>query len=196
MPEPTPDRPPRRPATSPVRAYVTAALLCAVALGLTSLHARQAHRRARAELTTARGQAGRAIESEAKAGELTDRIRELSRDLERHQRLRSSIELSAVTATLVNRLPETATLDRFALSVDVDAGRRVLRGDGAGFAPSLDDLETFAVRLENTPPFDDVRVEERLQHARALDDSVGFGVTFRIDLDGPSRDGPSRPPSR
>jgi hypothetical protein len=187
MPEPTTDRPPCPPATSPVRAYVAAALLCVAVLGLTSLHARQAHRRALTDLARAWGQAGQVIESEAKAGELTDRIRELSRDLERRERSRSSIEVSAVTATLVNRLPDTATLDRLALRVGVEAGGEVLRGDAAGFATSLEDLEVLAVRLEDTP-FEDVSVEERLGHARSLGDAVGFGLTFRIQMDADPRE--------
>ena len=103
MPEPTTDGRPRSPAISPARAYLAAALVCVVVLGLTSLHARQAHRRALAELATAWAHAGQAIEAEAKAGDLAARIRALSADLERHRRLGPSIDLSAVTATLIKR---------------------------------------------------------------------------------------------
>ncbi len=186
MPEPTtkrrPARPPR-PAVSPARAYLAAGVLCALVLVPTLLHARQTQRRALVELAAAWAQVGHAVETQSKASELAAQIRALGDEVRRHGGVKPAIALGAVTATLINRLPETATLDRLELRVLDEGGHRMLRGSAAGFAPDLLEMDAFATRLDQMPPFEDVRFEERPQHDRESDGAFGFAVTFRVDLD-------------
>ncbi|MCI0364877.1 MAG: PilN domain-containing protein [Phycisphaerales bacterium] len=139
--------------------------------------------------------------TEARASELKALLQRTNEYVELYDRLALPINVSAVIATVVNCLPESAALDQF----DLDAGarvvgrtprargldtrdeppRRILSGEISGFAATDQQIAELVGRLQSTPPFRDVTLDfsrTRDIHGR---DAREFRLSFKIDLDVP-----------
>ncbi|MEE8458626.1 MAG: PilN domain-containing protein [Phycisphaerales bacterium] len=178
--------------------YVVSLLLAVVLLGLAATHSRLMLDLSRQRLRVAEERADIVLSAEATATNLRgtlDTMNEFIRDFEL---IAMPIEVSRVVATLVNLLPESATLDR----IDIRAGRpkagrsarghggksdgpapRSLTGELSGFA--LTDLQVaqLVARIEDIGFFDKVSLDfSRSRTVRGLK-ARGFRISVHADLD-------------
>jgi len=179
--------------------YITAGILSVVVVVLAATHARLGLARARDELATAREQADLVLNAEAKATELNRMIADDRQYIDQYDRMALPLDLSAVIATVINRMPEGMTLDR----IDVDAGARrlvrtsrskgesdqdqplprILTAELSGFAPNDQRIAEFVAELEQARPFRNVSLDfSRTRILRGLS-AREFRLSFRIDLD-------------
>jgi hypothetical protein len=181
--------------------YITAAVAAVAILVLATTHTRLGLNRARADFAAAREQADLVLSTEAKAAELSTTIADLEGYTRRYDRIALPLEVSAVLATLINRLPDGMTLDR----IDLDAGARrvarsprskgeknpelapprVLTAEISGFAPDDGAIAEFVAALEQIEPFGGISVDfSRTRAVRGLM-AREFRLSFRIELDVP-----------
>ncbi len=150
-------------------------------------------------LVVAESQANQALAVEQRAQDLRSILQAGRDEIEHYQTLAFPLEISTVLSTLINRLPESVSLDR----IDFDAGSRcrtrsirskgevdsdetiprVLTGEIAGFAASDLQIAELVAALESTPPFRDVSMD--FSRTRAVRSKLAreFRLSFHIDLD-------------
>ena len=178
--------------------YVVSLLIAVVLVGLAATHSRLMLDLARQRLRAAEEQADIVLSAEATATNLRETLDAMSEHIRRYELIAMPIEVSRVVATLVNLLPESATLDR----IDIRAGtpnagrsargrapkgdepaRRSLTGELSGFA--LTDLQVaqLVARIEDIGFFDQVSLDfSRSRTVRGVK-ARGFRISVRADLD-------------
>ena len=178
--------------------YVVSLLIAVVLVGLAATHSRLMLDLARQRLRVAEEQADIVLSAEATATNLRETFDTMSEHIRRYKLIAMPIEVSRVVATLVNLLPESATLDR----IDIKAGtpnagrsargrapkgdgpaRRSLTGELSGFA--LTDLQVaqLVARIEDIGFFDQVSLDfSRSRTVRGVK-ARGFRISVRADLD-------------
>ncbi len=178
--------------------YVVSLLIAVVLVGLAATHSRLMLDLARQRLRVAEEQADIVLSAEATATNLRETVDAMSEYIRRYGLIAMPIEISRVVATLVNLLPESATLDR----IDIKAGtpnagrsargrarkgdgpaRRSLTGELSGFA--LTDLQVaeLVARIEDIGFFDQVSLDfSRSRTVRGVK-ARGFRISVRADLD-------------
>ncbi len=179
--------------------YVACGLVAVVLIIVSATHTRLGLERARAELVSANDQANLVLDVEAKADELSLMIADVQAHIDRYDRIALPINASEVVATLINRLPQGATLDR----IDLDAGvrrmvrtprsknetardhvsPRVLIAEISGFAPNDKRIAEFVTNLEQASPFRDVSLDFSRTRAVRGFSAREFRLSFRIDLE-------------
>ncbi len=178
--------------------YVVSLVIAVVLVGLAATHSRLMLDLARQRLRVAEEQADIVLSAEATATNLSETLDATSEYIRRYELIAMPIEVSRVVATLVNLLPESATLDR----IDIRAGtpnagrsargrapkgdepaRRSLTGELSGFA--LTDLQVaqLVARIEDIGFFDQVSLDfSRSRTVRGVK-ARGFRISVRADLD-------------
>ncbi len=178
--------------------YVVSLLLAVVLLGLAATHSRLMLDLSRQRLRVAEEQADIVLSAEATATNLRGTLDTMNEFIRDYELIAMPIEVSRVVATLINLLPESATLDR----IDIRAGRpragrsarghgrksdgpapRSLTGEISGFA--LTDLQVaqLVVRIEDIGFFDKVSLDfSRSRTVRGLK-ARGFRISVHADLD-------------
>ncbi len=178
--------------------YVVSLLIAVVLVGLAGTHSRLMLDLARQRLRVAEEQADIVLSAEATASNLRKTLDDKSEYIRRYERIAMPIEISRVIATLVNLLPESATLDRIDIKAGTpNAGRsargRAQKGDGparrslvgelSGFALTDMQVAELAARIEGTGFFDQVRLDfSRSRTVHGLK-ARGFRISIRADLD-------------
>ena len=177
--------------------YVVSLLIAVVLLGLAATHSRLMLDLSRQRLRVAEEQADIVLSAEATATNLRNTLDTMSEFIRRYELIAMPVEISRVVATLVNLLPESATLDR----IDIRAGRpktgrsarghgrkgdgparRTLTGELSGFA--LTDLQVaeLVARIEDVGFFDNVSLDfSRSRTVRGLK-ARGFRISVHADL--------------
>ena len=178
--------------------YVVSLLIAVVLLGLAATHSRLMLDLSRQRLRVAEEQADIVLSAEATATNLRNTLDTKSEFIRRYELIAMPVEISRVVATLVNLLPESATLDR----IDIRAGTpktgrsarghgrkgdgpapRSLTGELSGFA--LTDLQVaeLVARIEDVGFFDNVSLDfSRSRTVRGLK-ARGFRISVHADLD-------------
>lgn len=178
--------------------YVVSLLLAVVLLGLAATHSRLMLDLSRQRLRVAEEQADIVLSAEATATNLRGTLDTMNEFIRDYELIAMPIEVSRVVATLVNLLPDSATLDR----IDIRAGRpragrsarghggksdgpapRSLTGELSGFA--LTDLQVaqLVARIEDIGFFDKVSLDfSRSRTVRGLK-ARGFRISVHADLD-------------
>ncbi len=178
--------------------YVVSLVIAVVLVGLAATHSRLMLDLARQRLRVAEEQADIVLSAEATASNLRETLNDKSEYIRRYQHIAMPIEISRVVATLVNLLPESATLDRIDLKAGTpNAGRsargRAQKGDGPARRSLVGELSGFALtdmqvaelvaRLEGIGFFDQVRLDfSRSRTVHGLK-ARGFRISIRADLD-------------
>ncbi|MHC4717883.1 MAG: PilN domain-containing protein [Planctomycetota bacterium] len=179
--------------------YVAAMLIAVVLLGLTATHSRLMLDLARDRLRVAEGQADIVLAAEAKGAKLR-RSLDRERDyIQRYEQIALPLEISRVIATIINELPDSATLDRIDLHAGTRKRNRTARGRGAtkpegplpraltgelsGFAATDQDVAAIVANLEELGLFSQVSLD--FSRTRAVRERTAreFRISFRADLD-------------
>jgi hypothetical protein len=148
---------------------IAAALVVTASLIVLGTHSRIVVNRAEDRLGVTEGRADEAMRLEAEETVLTARITELQTYIDAYRAVAPAIRLSDVIATVVQALPEGATLEEIIANVErerlapngiIDSkqtGR--LRLEILGFAVSDGDIASIVTELGNTAPFEDVGLD-------------------------------------
>ncbi len=178
--------------------YIVSLIIAVVLLGLAATHSRLMLDLARQRLRVAEEQADIVLSAEATATHLRETLDATNEYIRRYELIAMPVEISRVVATLVNLLPESATLDR----IDIKAGtpnagrsargrarkgagpaRRSLTGELSGFALSDLQVAELVARIEDIGFFDQVSLDfSRSRTVRGLK-ARGFRISVRADLD-------------
>ncbi len=178
--------------------YIVSLIIAVVLLGLAATHSRLMLDLARQRLRVAEEQADIVLSAEATATHLRETLDATLEYIRRYELIAMPVEISRVVATLVNLLPESATLDR----IDIKAGtpnagrsargrarkgagpaRRSLTGELSGFALSDLEVAELVARIEDIGFFDQVSLDfSRSRTVRGVK-ARGFRISVRADLD-------------
>lgn len=178
--------------------YVVSLLVAVVLLGLAATHSHLMLDLARQRLRVAEEQADIVLSAEAKATQLRQTLDATSEFIRRYELIAAPVEITRVLATLVNTLPNSATLDRIDIKAGAPQSGRSARGRGArskdgplprimtgelsGFA--LTDLEVaeLAARIDEIGLFDEVSLDFSRSRSVRGRKARGFRISFRADL--------------
>lgn len=179
--------------------YVASMLIGVVLLGLMATHSRLMLDLARDRLRVAEDQANMVLAAEAKAVRLRQTLDETRGYIQRYERIALPLEISRVIATIIDELPDSATLDR----IDVRAGTRqrgrnargrsaagpseplsrVLTGELSGFAVSDQDVAAIVANLETLGLFEQVTLDFSRTRTVREKSAREFRISFRADLE-------------
>lgn len=179
--------------------YVAALLIAVVLLGLTATHSRLMLDLARQRATVAEEQADLVLAAEAKAHTLRAKLENTTGFIDRYELIAMPLDVSRVIATVVNRLPESASIDRVDLiagarrasrssrsrtsSPAEQMGPRLLNGELSGFAASDQDIAQIVANLESLSLFQQVSLDfSRTRMVRNVN-AREFRISFFVDLD-------------
>ncbi len=179
--------------------YVVSLLIAVVLLGLAATHSRLMLDLARQRLRVAEEQADIVLSAEAEADQLRRMLDDTRNFIRRYELIAMPFEITRVLATLINAMPETATLDRIDLYAGVTRSGRSARGrrasDTEGPAPRslTGELSGFALTDQDVAEFVNSLIDIRLFRQVSLDFTRsrtvrgkmarGFRISFRTDLD-------------
>jgi hypothetical protein len=177
-----------------------AILVAAVALVIVlATHSRFQLNHAETVLHRTEIEADQVLEAEERASGLRRALKAGNEAMKNYRQLAHPLDVSAVIATVVNQMPEGATLDR----IDLDAGarriirsarskgpvdldevpRRMLTAEIAGFALSDLQVAEIVATLESIEPLRDVSLDFSRTRAVRGRAAREFRLSFRIDLD-------------
>ncbi len=181
--------------------WITLVLCGGVALGALLTWSRFRLAEARDRYDAARVQADIVLQAEKKQEELEQTLRDIDKRVERYALLSHPIELSRVTATIINLMPPSAVLDR----IDIQAGARravktarkptpnakadqprpprVVTGEMTGFAASDTDIIDFVAKLAEQAPLSDVSLDQTRHRVVRDQNAREFRISFKIDLE-------------
>lgn len=180
--------------------FGAASAVVIVMLVVAATHSRIVLRNAQIDKYNISAQATQVSEIEVKAATLRRSLADLQKFTEVYQKTAYPLNLSAILATIVHKLPPSVTLDQISLnagtrqtartprskslaSKDEPAPPRILTGDVSGFAASDQYIADLVSRLKGTPPFREVSLDfSRTRNVRNRS-AREFRMSFRIDLD-------------
>ncbi len=179
--------------------YVTSVLLGIGLVVAVTLHSRFGLDRTLGAFDSARGQADQVLATLERSSVLRDKLLDLEDSVERYRSIAHPIEISRILASVINRMPEGTTLDRFDLSAGSrssgrnsrsgrrsssdDGAPRVLVGEVAGFAPDDRAIAEFVSGLQDLDPLEGVSLDfsrTRSVHDRAARE---FRLSFRVNFE-------------
>ncbi len=179
--------------------YVVSLLIGGVLLGLAATHSRLMLDLARQRLRVAEEQADIVLSAEAKADQIRRMLDDTRTFIRRYELIALPFEISRVLATLINAMPETATLDRIDLHAGVArsgrsarghrSGRsegpapRALAGELSGFALTDQDVAEFVNSLIDIGLFRQVSLDFSRSRTVRGNMARGFRISFHTDLD-------------
>ena len=179
--------------------YVAALLIGVVLVGLMGTHSHLVRDLARQRLRAAQKEADIALSAEARAEQLRLNLEDTRQFIDRYDVIALPLDLSRVVATLVNILPQSATLERITLDGGVSRGNvsararaagesegprpRVLNGELTGFALSDQDVAQIVTELERLGLFEHVSLDYSRTRAVRGRNAREFRISFRADLD-------------
>jgi len=165
----------------------------AVVIGAASMHARVLESRADAQLSMLKSQAQQLALNEKHAKVMQDEMQMLALLIRRNDQVELPIDVSRVVATVIDAMPESATLDR--IEVDADrsvrsrgsagsaaAASRMLVGEIGGFARSDLEIAEFVSNLEAREPFESVSLDFSRQRTVNEIPAREFRLSFIIDF--------------
>lgn len=178
--------------------YVAALLIGVVLLGLTATHARLMLDLARDRLRVAEEQADIVLSAEAKAAQLRRSLNDTRDYIRRYEWIALPLEVSRVTATVINELPASATIDRIDLQTGArqrnrsargrgavgpdDPLPRVLKGELSGFAATDQDVAQIVANLEALGLFGQVSLDFSRTRTVRERNAREFRISFQADL--------------
>ena len=177
--------------------YVVSLLIAVVLLGLAATHSRLMIEVARQRLRGAEEQADIALSAETTAAQLRERLDHRRDFIRRYELIALPIKISRVVATLINVLPESATVDRIDLAArstqiarsargrqpaDDGAIARTLKGEVSGFALTDQDVADLVTRIEDIGLFEQVSLDFSRSRSVRGKNARGFRISFRADL--------------
>lgn len=179
--------------------YVVSLLIAVVLLGLAATHSRLMLDLARQRLRVAEEQADIVLSAEAKADQIRQMLDDTQDFIRRYELIAMPFEISRVLATLINVMPETATLDRIDLHAGVArSGRsargrrsggsegpapRALTGELSGFALTDQEVAEFVNSLIDIGLFRQVSLDFTRSRTIRGKKARGFRISFLTDLD-------------
>ena len=154
--------------------------LCCVAAVAT--HSRLSMNAAVEKLVVAQSRANSALELEVDATSLELKKAKLEAFVDRYNKDKVVFAMGDIVATISNMLPETMTLEDFALDVVKTEEGSAISGRIAGFATSDEIIASLVTGLQSHKPFSSVRMDysksRSVHNMRARE----FRVSFLIDL--------------
>ena len=178
--------------------YVVSLLIAVVLLGLAATHSRLMLDLARQRLRVAEEQADIVLSAEAKGDQLRQMLDNTRNFIRRYELIAMPLEISRVLATLINALPETATLDRIDLYAGVvRSGRsargrrnddaegpapRSLSGELSGFALTDQEVAELVNNLMDIGLFREVSLDFSRSRTVRGKKARGFRISFSTDL--------------
>ena len=179
--------------------FGSASAVVIIMLVVAATHSRWALHRAQVDLFNTSAQATEILSIEAKARTLQRVLTDSEQFIDMYKKVVMPIDASAVLATVIRNLPESATLDQIDLNAAVRPATRsprskadtrndgpaprILNGEVSGFAASDQHIAELVSRLSGTPPFKDVSLDfSRTREVRGQS-AREFRVSFRIDLE-------------
>ena len=178
--------------------YVACLLIAVVLLGLTATHSRLMLDLARQRLKVAEDQADIVLSAEAKARKLRDRLRARSEFVDRYELIALPVQVSRVVATVINLLPQSASIDRLDMYTGVRRGTRsargrttpqdgplprVLTGELSGFTATDEDVADIVANLESLGMFEQVNLDFSRSRMVRKHNAREFRISFQADLD-------------
>jgi hypothetical protein len=180
--------------------YVGWSIGALLVLVVLATHARVTARHAGLRLERAEARAARALELEEEAARLQTRLDRAHTQWERYELIALPVDLSRIMATVINRMPDTMSLDDFNVNARrrrSARGARSIGGEGkvvpariltaelAGFAPSDETIAEYVEALSASSFFQDISLD--YSRARVVRERPAreFRLSFRVDLDVP-----------
>ena len=179
--------------------YVVSLLIAVVLLGLAATHSRLMLELARQRLRVAEEQADIVLSAEAKADHIRQMLDDTRNYIRRYELIALPLEISRVLATVINAMPETATLDRIDLHAGVvRSGRsargrthgetdgpvpRALGGELSGLALTDHEVAEFVNNLIDIGLFQQVSLDFSRSRSVRGKSARGFRISFHTDLD-------------
>ena len=145
-------------------------------------HSRLSMNAAVEKLVVAQSRANSALELEVDATSLELKKAKLEAFVDRYNKEKVVFSMGDIVATISNMLPETMTLEDFALDVVKTEEGSAISGRIAGFATSDEIIASLVTGLQSHKPFSSVRMDysksRSVHNMRARE----FRVSFLIDL--------------
>jgi Tfp pilus assembly protein PilN len=153
--------------------------------------------RSRQRLADQEQRANIVLELEDRAARMTQHLDKASEMIELHEQLSFPFDLSRLLSTIVNQLPESATIERLNLETqpqramrsasqrtgDERAPRRHSIGELSGFAASDDHIAELVARMESSRIFQSVTWDFSRSRVVRERPAREFRVSFQINLD-------------
>jgi len=179
--------------------YIASVIISVILLAITATHSRLMYDLATERLHAEEKKADIVLTAEAKAERLRRSRDDLRRFIDRYETIALPVEVSRVIATMINMLPESASIDR----LDLYAGPRQnastprsrggrepdgpqpreLVGEINGFAKTRGDVSEIVAALESLGLFDTVSLD--FSRARTIRGEAAreFNISFRSNLE-------------
>ncbi|MEM7227681.1 MAG: PilN domain-containing protein [Planctomycetota bacterium] len=178
---------------------ITAMVLMTLTAVALITHGRLTVMEAEQRLSITKTNADRVLEIERKTQGFRVRQQQLLAEMRTYDMVAHPLPLHRVIATVINELPDSATVE----AIEVTAGARrtsrsprrrmaetederlprVLVGEIAGFAGSDGDIAELVRRLQSRPPFDRVALDFSRTRTMRGRSAREFRLSFRIDLE-------------
>ncbi len=178
--------------------YIVSVVIAVGMLTLSATHSRLILDLARERLTLEEKEANKVLAAEAKGHRLRSQLKEMRDFVVRYEQIALPLDLSRVMATIINLLPESASLDRLDAYAGPSSGGRSSRSRGrgeegprprsmtgelSGFARTDLDVAELVTALESLDLFEHVSLDfSRTRTVRGLP-AREFRISFRADLD-------------
>ena len=178
-----------------VAAFGSVIALLVIVITYGRFHVNRAEREAR----MTKQQANLVLEMEKRASSLRQSLDEARAYLDLYHKVAPPLDVSAITATIINELPDSVSLDR----IDIDLGAhqpvrtsrsrgksdkienapRALTCEIAGFAQSDEQVAQIVDRLSAQPPFEKVSLD--FSRTRTVREKTAreFRLSCRVDLE-------------
>lgn len=179
---------------------ITLGVIALVALVIVSTHARVQRLDAEDQFRDAEAHAQKVEAHELRVNELLGQLEEVNDYIILYRNTETPISVAGLIASVVDRLPETVTLDRIDLqmgtkrqvrstkrvagarSTDTEPVERVMLAELAGFAVSDNDIAEFVAKLQRSAPFDQVSLDFSRQRLVNEQSAREFRLSFTVDL--------------
>lgn len=179
---------------------ITVGVVALIVLVVVSTHARVQRLDAEDQFRDAEAHARQVEAYEQRVNELLEQLDDVNDYIILYRNTETPISVAGLIASVVERLPETVTLDRIDMQMGtkrqvrstkrVAGGRsnenepveRVMLAELAGFAVSDNDIAEFVTKLQRSAPFDQVSLDFSRQ--RLVNDQAAreFRLSFTVDL--------------
>jgi len=166
--------------------------------GVLATHARLTTMQMRQRLDTTEQKADRVLDIERRAQRLRDERAVMRTMVVSYAEVAHPLNVGDVLATVINELPESATIESIELTAGSQQARtarrrvvqqddkpapRVLIGEIGGFAMNDQQIATFVQSLSNRAPFEHVALDFSRTRVVRGRPARAFRMSFRIDLE-------------
>ena len=182
LPENYVKRSQKRARSSRLAILIIASLITLVAF---STHSRIAVNQSSEQLLIRQAHANEAIKLEVDATDLELEKAQLKSFITKYQAQDTLLDFGDVIATITNLLPESLTLEEFALDFVLSEEEKGISGRLAGFALSDEVIANVVAEMQNRHPFSSVRMDFSRSRIVRKKQARGFSISFFIDLSVP-----------